>query len=161
MISRVWFLAALVLCVPAALDVADVPQTSARPNVLLICVDIYPTLCELAGVPVPTGLDGRSFAAALRDVTSTTRDHAIHVFPRNAPGKGPVLGRAIRTERYRLVEWKMIGAPAEDADLELYDYYADPLETQNLAGAQPDIVAQLRVLLAQHPEATPQISVTQ
>ena len=125
---------------------------------LVETVDIYPTLCELAGLPAPAGLDGRSFVPTLRDPAAPTKDHTIHVYPRTAPGKGPVMGRAIRTERYRLVEWKKIGAPASEAELELYDYEADPLERKNLAAAQPAVVAQLRALLARHPEAKPQIS---
>ena len=75
-----------------------------------------------------------------------------------ADNEARAIGRAIRTERYRLVEWKKIGEPAATAELELYDYEADPLERKNLAAAQPEIVAQLRALLAKHPEAKPQIS---
>ncbi len=121
-------------------------------------VDLYPTLCELAGLPVPGGLDGRSLAATLRDPSVATKDHIIHVYPRNAPGKGPVIGRAIRTERYRMVEWKAPGAAPESADIELYDYESDPLERKNVAAARPEIVAKLRLILAKHPEAKPQIA---
>jgi iduronate 2-sulfatase len=63
------------------------------------------------------------------------------------------MGRAIRTERYRLVEWKKPGAPEETAELELYDYQADPLETANLAGSRQELVGRLRKILARHPEA--------
>ena len=76
----------------------------------------------------------------------------FHVFPR-----GDRIGRAVRATRYRLVEWKIPGAAAETADLELYDYEADPLETKNLASARPEVVSQLRTLLAQSPKARPQI----
>jgi iduronate 2-sulfatase len=114
-------------------------------------------LCELAGIPVPAGLDGRSFAATLRDPDTPIRDHAIQVYPRTGPNRSPLLGRAIRTQRHRLVEWKKVGAPAESAELELYDYAVDPLETNNLAAEQPAIVEQLRALLARHPEAKPQL----
>lgn len=120
-------------------------------------VDIYPTLCELAGLPVPAGLDGRSFIATLRDPAAPTRDHIIHVYPRGVPGKGAVLGRAIRTDRYRLVEWKPPGGSAADAEFELYDYETDPLEKTNAAAAHPEVVAKLRAILATHPEARPQL----
>jgi iduronate 2-sulfatase len=63
----------------------------------------------------------------------------------------------VRTERYRLVEWKVPGTPAEKADLELYDYQTDPLEKKNVAAEQPEIVKELRAMLAREPEATPQI----
>lgn len=115
-------------------------------------VDIYPTLCELAGLPLPQGLDGVSFAGLLRGTAADTKDAIFHVYPRSGR-----LGRAVRTARYRLVEWKTIGEPVESAELELYDYQADPEETQNLADQQPEIVAQLRAILAAQPEAKPQI----
>jgi len=136
------------------------PGTKAgiRTAALAETVDIYPTLCELAGVSCPQNLDGRSFAATLRDPSAATKDHTIHVYPRTAANKTPVIGRAIRTARHRLVQWKKIGAPTATADLELYDYDADPLETKNLASQQPEVVAALQALLAQHPEAKPQIS---
>jgi len=133
-------------------------KAGAKSSALIETVDIYPTLAEAAGLPKPAGLDGRSFATTLRNPAAPHRDHAIHVYPRSAPDKGGVLGRAIRTERYRLVEWKKPGAPADTAEFELYDYQADPLETKNLAAGQPEIVAQLRALLAKHPEAKPQFT---
>ncbi len=68
-----------------------------------------------------------------------------------------MIGRAIRTPRYRLVEWKKPGAPSDTADIELYDYELDPLEKENLASAQPEVVQKLRELLASQPEAKPQI----
>jgi iduronate 2-sulfatase len=118
-------------------------------------VDIFPTLAELAGLPkpdVPQPLDGVSLVPVLRDPDKRLRDHAYHAFPRQRRGE-QVIGRAIRTERYRLVEWKKPGAPADTADFELYDYQADPGETKNLAATQPEVVAKLQAILARHPEA--------
>ena len=59
-----------------------------------------------------------------------------------------MLGRAIRTERYRLVEWR---GPNGDAVYELYDYATDSLERENLVQKHPDIVAELKGILARHP----------
>ncbi len=116
-------------------------------------VDIYPTLCELAGLKTPEKLDGISFAPLVTGKSAQgERDHVTHVFPR-----GNRLGRAIRTPTHRFVEWKTIGAPADTAEVELYDYAADPLERKNLAREQPETVARMRGLLAKQPEARPQV----
>jgi iduronate 2-sulfatase len=114
-------------------------------------VDIFPTLAELAGLPAPRGpqaMDGLSLVPVLRDPEARIRDHATHCYPR-----GERMGRAIRTDRYRLIEWKKPRAPADTAEFELYDYETDPLETQNLATTQPGVVAKLRAILSRHPEA--------
>jgi iduronate 2-sulfatase len=133
------------------------PGTSTRQ--LAETVDLFPTLVELAGLPrpvVPQPLEGVSLVPVLRDPSARVRDHAYHAFPRQRAGRN-VMGRAIRTERFRLVEWKEPGAPADTADLELYDYQTDPEETRNLAGSQPDIVRQMQAILAGHPEAKPPV----
>ncbi len=128
----------------------------AHTKALTETVDIYPTLAELAGLPAPATLDGKSFAKTLQDTGVHHRDHAIHVYPRNAADKGSLIGRSIRTSRYRMVEWKVPGQSAESAEFELYDYESDPLERKNLASEKPEVVAQLQKQLATHPEAKPQ-----
>ena len=116
-------------------------------------VDIYPTLSELAGLESVVGLDGQSFARALDETTVALRDHVIHVFPR-----GKLLGRAIRTERYRLVEWKPFGKEEAEAEWELYDYQEDPLEAKNIyQQADPATVLALKHRLRTHPQPLPQI----
>jgi iduronate 2-sulfatase len=125
--------------------------TGASPA-LVETVDICPTLAVLAGLPAPTGLDGRSFASVFKKIDAPHRDHIIHVYPR-----GQLLGRAIRTDRYRGVEWKIPGDPASAGIWELYDYLKDPGETQNLALEQPQVLQRLQALLASHPEAKPQL----
>ncbi|MDX1970344.1 MAG: sulfatase-like hydrolase/transferase [Planctomycetaceae bacterium] len=139
--------------IPMLFVMPGVAQAGARSAALVETVDIYPTLCELAGLPVPQGLDGKSVKPVLQDPTATTKEAIFHVYPR-----AQRMGRAVRTARYRLVEWKQIGAPSDSAELELYDYVADPSETKNLAASQPDIVAQLRRILSQQPEAKPSIA---
>ncbi|MFT5403269.1 MAG: iduronate 2-sulfatase [Verrucomicrobiales bacterium] len=111
-------------------------------------VDVFPTLAELAGLPAPTGpqpKDGKSLVPVLKDPQARVRDHTYRAYPKAK------LGRAIRTERYRLVEWNKIGAPLESAEYELYDYETDPLEKKNLAAQLPDIAAKLKATLATYP----------
>jgi iduronate 2-sulfatase len=137
--------------IPYIIDVPGSVRAGQASNELVETVDLYPTLCELAGLDLPYELDGASLVPVLNDPKAHTDGVAFHVFPR-----GKLLGRAVRTDRYRLVEWKAPGAPAEEAILELYDYQADPEESRNLAAEQPEVVAKLRAILAEHPEAKPQ-----
>jgi len=123
-----------------------------KSRALIETVDVYPTLCELAGLPARDGLDGLSAAATVKSPDVQTRESVIHVYPR-----GERVGRAIRTNRFRMVEWKIPGADASDAEYELYDYEEDPLETVNIAGSNPEVLAKLQAILAKHPEAVPQI----
>lgn len=142
--------------IPLLIAAPGVSKAGTRAAGMVETVDIYPTLCELAGLPTPDkpqSLDGQSLVPLLRDPTAAVKDHILHVYPR-----GERLGRAVRTPRHRLVEWKKPGAAAETSELELYDYEADPEETKNLAADQPEVVAQLRTLLATHAEAKPQVS---
>jgi len=119
------------------------PNTSTKQ--LAESVDLFPTLAELAGLPAPAGpqvIDGVSLVPVLKDPTVRVRDHAYHAYPKQK------LGRAIRTERYRLVEW---AKGSDDIEYELYDYEADPLEKENLAKKRPAVVNQLKHILARHP----------
>lgn len=116
-------------------------------------VDIYPTLVELAGFEPPAveqPFDGESLVPVLHHPESPTQDHAYHCFPR-----GGRLGRAIRTDRYRLVEWKKIGASPEAAEYELYDYREGNIEVKNIASEKPEVLEKLKKILATYPEATP------
>ena len=136
----------------------------AGTKAFLETVDLYPTLASLAGLPAPQGpqpIDGVSQSAVLADPAhAKARDHVYHAFPRPRPGRGEWLGRAIRTERYRLVEWRPADGSDAPAELELYDYATDPNETANQAAAHPEVVAQLREILARQPAARPPLPPT-
>ena len=116
-------------------------------------VDIFPTLSELAGLPASKGpqpIDGVSLVPVLKNPNARVRDHAFHAYPR-----GKKLGRAIRTQRYRLVEWKNHSDPNAVVDYELYDYKADPWETQNHHTAKLKTAKQLKAILAKYPVPKP------
>ena len=141
--------------IPLIVVAPGIVKVSSHTSQLAETVDVFPTLAELAGLPkpdLPQKLDGLSLVPVLREPAARVRDHAYHAYPRQRDGQ-QLIGRAIRTQRYRLVEWKQPGAPPETADLELYDYQADPAETRNLATTQATVVTELRAILARHPEA--------
>ena len=137
--------------IPLIMVAPGVAKAGASTGQLAETVDVFPTLADLAGLPAPSGsqpIDGLSLVPVLRDPSRTIRDHATHCYPR-----GERMGRAIRTERYRLVEWKKIGEPVEKAVYELYDYEEDPVEKRSWTEAKPEVVAELKAILARHPEA--------
>ena len=114
-------------------------------------VDIFPTLAELAGLERPAGpqpISGKSLVKVLKDPSKQVRDHTFHCFPR-----GGMLGRAIRTDRYRLVEWVADDKKKKaQIEYELYDYTDGDVETVNLAASKPEVVKELAAILATYPE---------
>ncbi len=82
-------------------------------------MDIYPTLCELAGLPLPEHLEGRSLCPLLENPDADWPWPAIttHEFGNHA----------VRTEQWRYIRY-------EDGSEELYDHEQDPNEWENLAG---------------------------
>lgn len=105
-------------------------------------VDIYPTLCELCGLPKPEGLEGTSLASVMSNPSSSVKKAAFSQYPR-----GGVMGRSMRTERYRYTEWAE--RDKEPAALELYDHQSDPGENTNVADLLENkgVVAELSLML--------------
>ena len=98
-------------------------------------VDIFPTLCDLAGISTPDNLDGASLKPILTGEVSKVKDFAISQYPR-----GNRMGYSLRNERYRYTAWFEInfrkGEKATSGNLiaeELYDYKTDYNETVNHA----------------------------
>ncbi|HBO44085.1 MAG TPA: iduronate sulfatase, partial [Planctomycetaceae bacterium] len=116
-------------------------------------VDIYPALCELAGVDAPAELEGTSFVPLLGDATRPWKKAAFSQFLRAgkwvAPDGAPYMGYTIRTDRWRLVQWygwdEVKQARGGLAATELYDHKTDPNENVNVAGLaeNQDIIAEL------------------
>jgi len=136
--------------IPLLISAPGITKPNSSTRQLTESVDLLPTLAELAQLPAlagPQPMDGLSLVPVLKDPQARVRDHAFHCFPKQT------LGRAIRTERYRLVEWKKPNAAPETAEFELYDYELDPQETKSLASEQPEVLNQLCAILAKYPEA--------
>jgi arylsulfatase A-like enzyme len=99
-------------------------------------VDVYPTLCDLAGLPIGKQLEGKSLVPALENPKTIVKDYAISQYPRG----NNIMGYSMRTERYRLTLWlkgayreaEVVTNP-EIEGIELYDYQVDPLEKKSLA----------------------------
>lgn len=117
-----------------------------KSKALVEFVDIYPTLAELCGLPLPEGLEGTSFKPLLQNPDRAWKRAAFSQYPRNVAKMGRGMGYTMRTERYRLVEWTL---PNSDLrEYELYDHQSDPGENANLA-KQPEYAALVKQLAEQ------------
>jgi arylsulfatase A-like enzyme len=69
--------------VPMMIWTPDMPEVSqgARTDALVELVDMYPTLCDLAGIEKPSHLDGFSFAPLLDDPSKPWKTAAFSQFP--------------------------------------------------------------------------------
>lgn len=119
-------------------------QRPAVTSALVEFVDIYPTLCELSGLPLPPHLEGTSLLPLFRN---PTRAWKPAVFTQVSRSTG-ITGYSMRTDRYRLNRWIRPEDPGRTLAVELYDYERDPDERINLAGA-PASAALLEGLIAQ------------
>jgi arylsulfatase A-like enzyme len=125
-----------IVCVPG---VTKPGSTCASP---VISTDYYPTLLELAGLPLKPAQhrDGVSFAPLLKGQTMTRGKPLFWHYPHYGNQGGAPHG-VIREGAWKLIEWY------EDGALELYDIPRDIGEKDNLAARQPDQVKALHAKL--------------
>lgn len=135
--------------IPLIVRAPGVRAKGAHCDALVELVDLYPTLCELAGLPAAKGVEGKSLASLLDNPALPWKKAACSQFPRNVPVEGDLMGYSIRTARYRYTEWHAPGKRV--AARELYDYLEDPLESENLAAkpAKQAVMQELTVLMRQ------------
>jgi len=119
---------------------------------LAVNIDVAPTLLDLAGVPRPANVQGRSLRPLLEglegraDADEPWRDAFFYEFYRSPMYGGVPTTIALRSER-----WKLITYPGYPEWTELFDLDRDPLEMNDLADdpAQREILAQLSARLAE------------
>jgi arylsulfatase A-like enzyme len=108
-------------------------------------VDIYPTLAAICGLPAPPGIKGVSLTPLLGNPKAEWNRPAYSFARVSSSG---VFGRAVRTDRWRYVEWN-----AGEQGAMLFDHRDDPNEFKNIATdpAHANIVAGMKALLARFP----------
>jgi arylsulfatase A-like enzyme len=97
--------------------------------------DMFPTLAELSGARIPSGLDGRSMARALRGEPQPTSEFLYWEFHERG------FQQAVRMGRWKGVRLK------KDGPLELYDLEADPMEQHDVAASERDVAATIEKFL--------------
>ena len=113
-------------------------------------VDVFPTLCDLAGLPIPSQLQGKSLKPVMINPANAVKKYSTSQYPRSGLDEesgrtgfveANTMGYSIRDGQYRFTIWMKNGfrstrkyAEKDEIGMELYDYKADPLETKNVAG---------------------------
>jgi len=136
--------------VPMILCDPDYPK-GIRAPALTEFVDIYPTLAELCGLPVPSDLEGVSMVPLLSEANPPWKKAVFSQFPHYRKRTGEiVMGYSMRTDRYRYTEWmeEKTGEVKPD-ERELYDLKSDPLCKENIVfkAENRELVAQLHGML--------------
>jgi uncharacterized sulfatase len=131
-------------------DSARVPMIIAAPGLkaggvsprLVEFIDLYPTLADLAGLPLAGKLPGASLRPLLANPHAEWNRPAFTQVQR-----GDFPGHSVRTPRWRYTEWD-----GGKQGVELYDHNADPGEMKNLA-ADPKhaaVIAELKALVTRN-----------
>ena len=124
--------------VPFIISGPGIPQGKAT-DALCYLYDIYPTLCERAGVPTPGTVQFRSLNPVIEKPDAEFRGHLSLGFMS--------WQRGVRDKRYKLIEYCV----GEKRHTQLFDLLKDPDETHNLAddAAHAETLARLRDTLRQ------------
>lgn len=103
-----------------------------RSDALTYLLDLFPTMCELAGVSVPAEVEGLSLVPVMTGKQRSRRDDILTAY-RNVQ-------RAIRDERWKLIVYPQINKT------QLFDLKSDPAEINELS-ADPKFKPQLARML--------------
>lgn len=125
--------------VPLLMSGPGIPRGERRDS-LCYLLDIFPTVCELAGLPIPQSVQGCSLVPALRDPAAVVRDSLYLAYSS--------VQRAVKDGRCKLIEYVVGG----ERMTQLFDLARDPWERENLAGrpGQAGTTQRLRKELLRH-----------
>ncbi len=115
-----------------------------RNDAFVYLYDVFPTLCEKAGLDTPDSVDGKSFARLLDgEHGEEFREELYLIFDKFV--------RGVKNDKYKLIEYRN-GDEEEDKWTFLYDLENDPWETVNLAEDEKykNVVAEMRKKIIEH-----------
>lgn len=105
--------------VPFLMAGPGIPKNERRDSYHYL-LDIFPSLCELTGIPIPQSVEGKSFVPSLLQ-DAPGRDEVYLAYNEKIHG--------IKTRRYKLIETRT----EETSRTQLFDLIQDPWEMQDLS----------------------------
>ena len=99
-----------------------------RSSSLVELVDLFPTACELTGLPIPKSVQGKSLVPTLDDPKRTVKNTALSFVPK---------GTSLRTKNWSYIQYK-------DGTEELYNMKTDSKQFNNLSKSKKDLAQLLR-----------------
>lgn len=133
---------------------------------MLSAIDLYPTLCGLAGLPVPPGKDGKDLSAFVRGEGGPEQE-SVFITRGTSIGDNTWGWRGVRTKRYTYAWYwgqrardrdfgiwadQQYGVPGDERPLLLYDNQEDPLQLNNLAvdDAYRPLMREMHAMTVEH-----------
>jgi iduronate 2-sulfatase len=110
---------------PLIVSYPDMPKPGEHSDSIVETIDVFPSLCEIAGLPIPNFVDGSSLRPLIENPSAA--GHSAIAYAK---------ARTIRTDTHRLVAHN-------DGYNELYDHRTTDGETRNVAAEQPEVVKRL------------------
>jgi arylsulfatase A-like enzyme len=108
-------------------------KAGSVPSQFVTNVDLAPTFLDLAGLPIPEFMQGRSFAPLLRGEEPKDWPQSMYYRYYHAPGHHNTMAHlGVRTATHKLIHYWQQGA------YELFDLTADPTEQHNLLHSEAD-----------------------
>ncbi len=129
--------------VPLVFSGPGIPK-GRKTDAYVYLYDIYPTVCDLVGVPVPPTVDGHSLVDAMNGASKKVRDHLYYAH------RG--LQRSIKDREYKLIEYVIGGTHART---QLFNLKDDPWETNDLSAVESskDLIYRLRQEMVRYRDA--------
>jgi arylsulfatase A-like enzyme len=122
----------------------NVPDGRVDDTTVLTGVDLFPTLCAIAGAASGTAIDGENMSAALLGKATPRTRPIFWEYGRNTNSFAfPPIAHRSPNVAVREGNWKLL-VQADGSGAELYDIIADPNESKNLAAEKPEIASRLR-----------------
>ena len=107
--------------VPIVFNGPGIPKNEIRTD-LCYTYDIFPTLCELIGIEIPSSVTGISLAKSIEDANAPMKRKELYFGYRHTQ-------RALRNEQYKLIEYQVGGR----RHTQLFDVVNDPYEINDLS----------------------------